>query len=100
MILTAVSSFGCSNTVTKTIAIADGPKASFTTGSLCDGDNVQFQSTSYLPVSGVNNFTWYFGDGDSVSNTVAMAPQHMYNGVGQRQVTLVVANNNMVVNQL
>lgn len=79
---------GCKDSVSKSITVADRPKADFNAGSklFCRAPaNVQFQSQAVNAVS----YFWNFGDS---TTSVAANPIHTYYGFGKFSVTLVVTN--------
>jgi len=70
---------GCnSDTVRKTLQIADKPSVSFDiTGKACADSIFRFTS-SVVTGSGVTQWYWNFGDGNEESNTVTYVANHSY----------------------
>ncbi len=67
------------------ILVAAPPVSSFSISNTCEGDSVQFLSTSMGgPMS---NYSWTFGDGTTGSGN---APKHLYGSTGNFTVQLIV----------
>jgi len=81
---TVTDSKGCSNSVTKSVIIAD-PKAGFNSPDLasCTGKNINFQSTSDPSYSHL----WDFGDGQT---SISVNPVHNYTNENTYTVSLLV----------
>lgn len=63
--LTAKTDFGCVDMITKQINLIESPKADFSTGILCDKNDVDFINTSIEPGSANTTYEWAFSDGSS-----------------------------------
>ncbi len=63
IILKAASANGCSTQYKKEITIFPQPETNFQVKDECAGEPVKFNNTS--TGSGLTQFTWHFGDGDS-----------------------------------
>jgi PKD repeat protein len=75
------------------VIIYPQPAADFTYVEACEGDPVQFTSTSTTNPSGqsINSFEWDFGDGHTASEE---NPTHTFAQAGDYEVTLSVENGN------
>ena len=84
----ATSSIGCS--VFSNLITAGTPVASFTlsSGSVCEGDCIQFTNSSTLSPS---SFQWNFAGG-TPSSSVLASPTVCFNSQGQFNVSLIVSN--------
>lgn len=87
IILTATSSFGCSNTATFPINIQPSPVANFTASVACPNANVSFTNTSTIISGSITGWNWNFGDGNT---SIQQNPTHIYNAPGTYSVTLLV----------
>ena len=74
---------------TVTVTVNPVPTASFTYTTVCEGNATQFNSTS--TGSGITNYQWDFGDGQTGTGQNA---SHTYAQAGTYQVTLTVATAN------
>jgi PKD repeat protein len=92
VMLTATSSAGCSDDLTKVVEVYSLPTASFTATNECLGDDM---STTNLS-SGASSYAWTFGDGNS---STATAPAHTYNSSGNYTVTLTATSSNSCTDQ-
>lgn len=63
--LTAKTDFGCVDMITKQINLIESPKANFSTGMLCDKNDVDFTNTTIEPGSATTTYEWAFSDGSS-----------------------------------
>ena len=60
------SSFGCTDTIVKTVDITPRPQALFSTPAIiCSETNMQFQDQSSIASGAIGNWNWKFGNGDS-----------------------------------
>ncbi|WP_258103563.1 PKD domain-containing protein [Marinoscillum sp. MHG1-6] len=75
--LTRTSDKGCVNMVNGlNVVVNDYPVAGFEVSNVCEGQDVQFNNTSYVPGSGSNvTYLWGFGDGTTSSE---INPVHFY----------------------
>lgn len=92
--LIAIDSGTCNikDSTTFTINVSPNPKAAFTYNPNPPQINlpVNFTNNSI----GGNNFTWIFGDGDSVKTTSITTPvQHLYNATKLYNTCLIATNN-------
>ncbi len=83
--LTVVSSSGCQDTVTQTVAIPDRPTVAFSTGNQCANQDLQLQNNTTTD-SGTLSYKWNFGDGTSATS---VEPTKKYNAAGSYDVTLI-----------
>lgn len=68
------------------------PDFSFTPNSGCVPLGVQFTDLSNVPLVGVNNYTWDFGDGSPTVSTIN--PNHVYQAAGNFTVSLNIVDAN------
>lgn len=80
---------GCKDSITKAITITQKPTAGFTVNPICSGSISNFTNTSSTP-SGVNSYTWNFGNGSAINT--AVNPSYQYPVSGNYVVTLVAEN--------
>ncbi len=90
--LSASISGGCTQTVTRTIKIADAPTAgiAFTGGTGC-GNSVQFTNTSTIPSGNSASYLWSFGETPVADTSTQESPLHSYVADGNYTVTLTVS---------
>jgi gliding motility-associated-like protein len=90
--LVATSSFGCKDTITKTITVISGPNADFSINPnpVEALETVNFTDLSSGPASLVN---WYWAFGDSTAANTQNT-SHAYNNQGDFSVLLVVKDIN------
>lgn len=86
--LVVVNASGCRDSITQVINVSQKPTASFTLNSACSGAAINFTNTSTTP-SGVNNYSWDFGD---ASVSAITSPSHNYAMSGNFLATLIVIN--------
>ncbi len=90
-VLTATSSFGCTDTYSHTYAIFPTPVASLTASPLSQtypATTVTFNNTS--PSAGTYNNQWFFGD--TQTSSLVQPGTHTYSTWGNYDVELVVSN--------
>ncbi|MBX2963197.1 MAG: PKD domain-containing protein [Cyclobacteriaceae bacterium] len=97
----------CSNTSTQQIRVGDVPTPLFTWSEFCNGNDTKFTDQSTSLVSVIENYTWQFGDGFSVSgpkdgtidppndnggrsDSTFNNPTHRYDTPGQYNVILTI----------
>lgn len=61
--LTAKSSFGCTDTIRKTIFVNPLPSAKFLSNNVCFGDSIQFKDLSKVLTGFISNYKIDMGDG-------------------------------------
>ena len=84
--LIATSTLGCSDTSSQTITIYPRPLPSFTTQSVCLGNDATFQNTSTVPAGSITAWSWDFADG-TVSSQSAPTHNYFYPGTYAVQLT-------------
>jgi gliding motility-associated-like protein len=87
--LTATSATGCSDSLTKTIAVNPGPAANFFASGLCDQSPTRFGDSTKIQSGTINSWSWNFGDG---AVSTQQHPSHTYPGTGTYRVTLFVVS--------
>ncbi|MEZ4800868.1 MAG: PKD domain-containing protein [Flavobacteriales bacterium] len=86
--LTVANANGCATTDNDFITVYSSPVAGIALSSLCEGDTANFSSASTtVPGQPITNYTWYFGDGDTSTDT---NPEHYYDIPTSYTVSLVV----------
>lgn len=88
----------CDRTSTRNVRIGAIPVANFTTSNFCQGDFVQFTSTSTIaPTDSIATVIWRFGDGNeqtidiygSLPTILSPNTQHQYAAPGEYEAELV-----------
>lgn len=83
-----VNTFGCADTISKTVQVNYNPTAVFTTSDICFGDSAYFLNASSVnPIDSIISNVWVFGDGVTSGNV--KNPVHEYANAGAYNVTLV-----------
>ena len=86
-----VSEFGCADSITKTLNLAEAPLANFTTAAVCNQTPTKFTFTGTKPSGAATTFSWNFaGEGTSF----AESPTKLFSNVGKKMVTLTVNSDN------
>lgn len=87
------NSFGCADTIIKSVQVYYNPLAGFTSNNVCLGDTMHFINTSSVDNStSIASYLWVFGDGGATSSL--QNPNHYYSIAGTYTVTLVVTTIN------
>ncbi len=84
--LVATTSFGCRDSITKTISVETTDELSFTASDVCLGDTTQFDNTSTYSEPNLS-WNWDFDDNSISSDS---SSQHTYSSSGTYNVSLVV----------
>ena len=85
--LTAKSSFGCTDTIRKTVFVNPLPIAKFSINNVCFGDSVQFKDLSKIPSGSVNNYKIDVGDGLQYFNSNF---KHLYSFADTFHISLYI----------
>ena len=85
-----VNNNGCTDTFVDSITVNEKPQANFTATSVCDGVPASLTNTSAIQNGSIASNSWTFGDNQSSS--LAQPINHLYNGVGQYSITLIVTS--------
>ena len=85
--LTAKSSFGCTDTIRKTVFVNPLPKANFSSTNVCFGDSIQFRDLSTIITGSINNYKVEMGDGVQYFKSNF---RHQYNNADTFQISLYV----------
>lgn len=80
----------CSDSVTQSITVNQGPATAFTANPV-SGCKVPFTTQFTNTTSGANGFLWLFGDG---ATSTATSPSHTYTALGVYNVTLISFSSN------
>lgn len=94
-----ITDIGCvSDTIAKTISLADAPVADFTTVASphCPGEQISFADASPPPPAGTTLVKWIWNFGDGSPNFIApnnASQIHIYNNPGIYEVSLIVESN-------
>ncbi|MFM9027128.1 MAG: PKD domain-containing protein, partial [Bacteroidota bacterium] len=81
--LVVENTFGCSDTIVRSLTIDPQPVAAFTAGNGCVNAPIQFNNQNGSSASG---WIWNFGDGFT---TTAVSPLHGFSSPGNYNVTLI-----------
>ena len=82
------NSFGCIDTVTKSVQVFYNPVASFTNTNACFGEPLYFTNTATVDTSTyIDSNLWSFGDNTPTSSL--QNPNHIYGSSGTDTVTLI-----------
>lgn len=79
---------GCTDTISKQIAVYGKPVVDFTPTSVCEGVNTQFRDQSTLNFGQFQTWIWSFGDNSS--NQSGQNTSHLYGASGSYSTTLIV----------
>jgi len=79
---------GCEASADTTFAVFEGPAVEFVFENECAGEGVQFlnQTTG----SNITQYNWDFGDGNTFASTTLSSPEHVFDSVGNYDVSLTV----------
>ena len=92
--LFASNQYGCRDSVTQTIDIAQSPRADFGVGKACSGQEVQFSDSSKTFGTSLINWQWAFHDPyTSQDSAFIQNPTHVFDSAGAFLVQLVVTDN-------
>ena len=86
--MTVSTSFGCSDEITRTFTIVQGPAGNFSvepSDVVCKGENLTF---TLVDTTMVTSFSWDFGDGTIVDDQNPVT--HSFTEGGARPVTLIL----------
>ncbi len=87
--LQTITDIGCIADTTKTITISTLPVARFTvTSRTCSGVAVTFKDSSTSAIGNVVKWTWNFGDGTTLIDSLHSAITHTYSSSGPYTITL------------
>lgn len=89
--LLATSTFGCSDSVTKTITIIESPNTDFEVAKACDVLNTEFRSTTIVPDGFTASYVWNL---DGQTTSAQMNPIHSFGNTGLKTISLEVTLNN------
>ncbi len=93
----------CFNATTQTVVVNPMPIADFIhSAPVCSGDTVYFYNQSVSPNGGIDEWTWDFGDGNSVTINAPNDPDvfHVYATGGSYDVTLTVRDTDSCSNSI
>jgi PKD repeat protein len=94
----AISEFGCTDSVARTIFLAEAPEANFTYGPVCNQSNTNFNFTGQIPANPIQtSFYWDFG-GEGLSNL--QNPSKQFANIGKKLITLNLLSNNGCSNKI
>ncbi|MEC7863560.1 MAG: PKD domain-containing protein, partial [Bacteroidota bacterium] len=90
VVLTAISTDGCSNSKVKTAEVFANPIVDFVASQFCKGKETNFNNFSFVPDANIISYNWSFGlEGSStLRNTM-----HTFSSDGMFEVNLSVASN-------
>jgi gliding motility-associated-like protein len=87
--LITTSTFGCKDTVTKTVFVRPKPVANFGSSKVCNGTATVFSDSSTTSAGAINAWGWDFADGGT---NITQNPSHLYANAGIHNVTLIAQN--------
>ena len=90
--LVVTGSNGCTDTYIQNVNVLAGPTADFSSTPVCPGSSSTFSDLSLSGAGIINSWEWNFGDGSPLTNVTN--PQHVFNGAGTYNVSLVVVSTN------
>ena len=94
----AISEFGCTDSVTRSVTLAEAPESAFTHGPVCNQSITNFNFTGILPNAPIQtSFYWDFG-GEGQSNL--QNPGKQFVNIGKKQVSLTLQSNNGCSNKI
>ena len=93
-----ISEFGCADSITKNIALAESPLAEFTHGPVCNLTNTNFQFTGTKPA--LPTFTTFKWDFEGEGSTTVESPSKLLSIIGKKNVTLTLTSNNGCVDAI
>jgi len=93
--LKVANGYGCTDSVTQSIYIAQSPKADFTVGKACSNQTVQFSDSSKTFGTNLTGWQWAFHDPYSSLRLCILfkTPTHVYDSAGAFLVQFVVTDN-------
>lgn len=89
--LLVVSSFGCRDSITKTLSLKEAPLVLFDHSEACSFDSTVFTNQSVIAPSTTPIYYWSFGDG---SKSTAQSPWHKWSSLGNKSVKLNLVQSN------
>lgn len=93
-----ISEFGCADSITKSITLAESPLADFTHGPVCNLTNTNFQYTGTKPA--LPTFTTFKWDFEGEGSTTVESPSKLLSIIGKKNVTLTLTSNNGCVDAI
>lgn len=88
------NSFGCKDSVSQKINIAQSPRADFSAGKACSGQPVLFSDSSKTFGTNLIDWQWAFNDPyTSHDSSFVQNPSHVFDSAGAFLVQLVVTDN-------
>jgi len=93
-----ISEFGCADSITKNITLAESPLAEFTNGPVCNLTNTNFQFTGTKPALPI--FTTFKWDFEGEGSTTVESPSKLLSIIGKKNVTLTLTSNNGCVDAI
>ncbi|KAA3649019.1 MAG: PKD domain-containing protein [Bacteroidetes bacterium] len=96
VILKVTTDKGCTDTISKVITIYPRPKAKFkiVENVLCAKSLVNFTDQSTISSGSFKNYSWNFGDTNSLQNTSTIKnPSHIYDTLGHYPIRLIAESN-------
>jgi gliding motility-associated-like protein len=86
------SSFGCSDSIIKTIIVHPNPTANFGSINVCAENLTPFSDSTTIVSGSITNWEWNFNDNTAINNQ--QSPNHLYVACGTYTPTLIVTSNN------
>ncbi|MBL7850760.1 MAG: T9SS type A sorting domain-containing protein, partial [Cyclobacteriaceae bacterium] len=107
--LTAITSNNCRDTDTFVVQVGAPPAVDFTWSDICTNDLTNFKDLTNPGISTIIQYTWNFGDGNTISGVPAGAapeggtfkdPLHNYATTGTWPATLTILTNDNCTNSI
>lgn len=89
--LKAISSFGCTDSVSKSAVLYPKPIANFSAAFVCYPSSTQFADSTIIVSGNITKWNWNFGDG---TTSILKNPIKQYTNPGSYLVTLLVESDN------
>jgi gliding motility-associated-like protein len=96
VVLTATTTNGCVDNITKVVTVNVIPTATFTPVNACLNTNVLLNNSSTVPLpDNISSYAWNFGTGAAPTTTSAVQnpPLLTYNSSGVKTITLTITAN-------
>lgn len=95
--LLASNSFGCADSMVKSITVYPKPSASYFVPSVCQYDSAVFVNNSNINGGTIVKYNWDFGDGQT---STLVAPKHLYALGGSYIVKLKIESDNGCIDSM
>ncbi len=83
--------YGCKDTVTNQVEVYEIPVPNFSFASVCEGQNVSFNNTSFINTGSITGFAWDF---DNANTSALENPTELFATENNYDVSFTVTSNN------